>query len=263
MAYPLVLSLKYLLLPWTDSTACAVQMNTLRDLKMFYKYSNSSNPIYSIKQHLVQTKSMEMASRIIFLALVALASTSPAMASDPNQLGDSMRIQQDAQMVTVDDFFFSGLDKPGNTSNAVGSKVTPVSVAQIPGLNTLGISLVRIDYAPFGLNPPHTHPRATEVLVVLKGALLVGFVTSNPENKHHTKVLNKGDVFVFPQGLIHYQYNNWTTNSVAIAGLSSQNPGVITVGNAIFGSTPPISDDVLAKAFHVSKETVDAIRAKF
>ncbi|XP_042471947.1 putative germin-like protein 2-1 [Zingiber officinale] len=216
---------------------------------------------------------MEMASRIIFLALVALASTSPAMASDPNQLGDSCiptlaalvngLACKDAQMVTVDDFFFSGLDKPGNTSNAVGSKVTPVSVAQIPGLNTLGISLVRIDYAPFGLNPPHTHPRATEVLVVLKGALLVGFVTSNPENKHHTKVLNKGDVFVFPQGLIHYQYNNWTTNSVAIAGLSSQNPGVITVGNAIFGSTPPISDDVLAKAFHVSKETVDAIRAKF
>ncbi|KAG6519756.1 hypothetical protein ZIOFF_023264 [Zingiber officinale] len=250
-------------------------MNTLRDLKMFYKYSNSSNPIYSIKQHLVQTKSMEMASRIIFLALVALASTSPAMASDPNQLQDFCVADEnsaalvnglackDAQMVTVDDFFFSCLDKPGNTSNAVGSKVTPVSVAQIPGLNTLGISLVRIDYAPFGLNPPHTHPRATEVLVVLKGALLVGFVTSNPENNHHTKVLNKGDVFVFPQGLIHYQYNNWTANSVAIAGLSSQNPGVITVGNAIFGSTPPISDDVLAKAFHVSKETVDAIRAKF
>lgn len=53
---------------------------------------------------------------------------------------------KDAQMVAAGDFFFSGLDKPGNTWNAVGSKATPVSVAQIPGLSTLGISLVRIDY---------------------------------------------------------------------------------------------------------------------
>lgn len=170
---------------------------------------------------------------------------------------------KDSKKVTADDFFFTGLDKAGNTSNAVGSKVTPVNVVQIPGLNTHSISLVRIDYAPFGLNPPHTHPRATEVLVVLEGTILVGFVTSNPENKHYSKVLNKGDVFVFPQGLIHYQYNNWTANAVAIAGLSSQNPGVITVGNAVFGSTPPILDDVLAKAFQVSKEIVDKIQAEF
>lgn len=168
-----------------------------------------------------------------------------------------------SKKVTADDFFFSGLDVAGNTSNAVGSKVTPVNVVQIPGLNTFSISLVRIDYAPFGLNPPHTHPRATEVLVVLEGTILVGFVTSNPENKHYTKVLDKGDVFVFPQGLIHYQYNNWTTSAVAIAGLSSQNPGVVTVGNAVFGSTPPILDDVLAKAFQVSKETIDKIQAQF
>ncbi|XP_042375272.1 putative germin-like protein 2-1 [Zingiber officinale] len=215
-----------------------------------------------------------MASYIISVALIALASIT-AMASDPGQLQDFCVADEnstalvnglpckDSKRVTVDDFFFSGLDKAGNTSNAVGSKVTPVNVVQIPGLNTYGISLVRIDYAPFGLNPPHTHPRATEVLVVLEGTILVGFVTSNPENKHYTKVLNKGDVFVFPQGLIHYQYNNWTASAVAIAGLSSQNPGVITVANAVFGSTPPILDDVLAKAFQVSKETIDKIQAKF
>ncbi|KAI3993162.1 hypothetical protein MKX01_009905, partial [Papaver californicum] len=69
------------------------------------------------------------------------------------------------------DFFFAGLHVPGNTSNTQGSKVTPVSVAQIPGLNTFGISLVRIDYAPWGMNPPHTHPRATEILTVLEGTL--------------------------------------------------------------------------------------------
>lgn len=61
--------------------------------------------------------------------------------------------------------------------------VTPANVVQIPGLNTLGISLARVDNAPYGLNPPHIHPRATEILTVLEGTLYVGFVTSNPNNR--------------------------------------------------------------------------------
>ncbi|KAK2638101.1 hypothetical protein Ddye_025896, partial [Dipteronia dyeriana] len=100
-----------------------------------------------------------------------------------------------------------------------------VNADQILGLNTLDISLVRIDYAPHGdLNPPHTHPRATEILVVHEGTLYFGFVVSNPENKLFTKVLNKGDVFVFPVGLIHFKFNIGKTKAVAIAALSSQNP---------------------------------------
>ncbi|GJN21090.1 hypothetical protein PR202_gb08538 [Eleusine coracana subsp. coracana] len=51
--------------------------------------------------------------------------------------------------------------------------------------------------------------------------------------------------------------------AVALAALSSQNPGVITVANAVFGSEPSISDDVLAKAFQVDKNTIDRIQAQF
>ncbi|CAN0897026.1 Putative germin-like protein 2-2 [Linum grandiflorum] len=139
----------------------------------------------------------------------------------------------------------------------VGSRVTPVSVTQIPGLNTLGIALVRIDFAPWGINPPHTHSRATEILTVVEGSLEVGFVTSNPENRLISKVLKKDDVFVFSIGLIHFQRNVGYGNAVAIAGLSSQNPGVITIANHLFGSNPDISSDILAKAFQVDKNVVE------
>ena len=170
---------------------------------------------------------------------------------------------KDPKLATADDFFFSGLDKAGNTSNAVGSGVTPVNVEQIPGLNTLGISMVRIDYAPGGQNPPHTHPRATEILVVAKGTLYVGFVTSNPDNRLFTKVLKEGDVFVFPVGLIHFQVNIGKTNAIAAAALSSQNPGVITIANAVFGSNPPINPDILAKAFKLDKKVVEYLETQF
>ncbi|KAM0915667.1 hypothetical protein ACQ4PT_010677 [Festuca glaucescens] len=220
---------------------------------------------------------MASSSYILLTALLALAAWQ-AIASDPSPLQDfcvadnSSRVLvngfvcKDPKDVKAEDFFLAAkLDTPRDTKmNKVGSNVTLINVLRIPGLNTLGISLARIDYAPLGENPPHTHPRATEILTVLEGTLYVGFVTSNPENKFLSKVLNKGDVFVFPEGLIHFQFNpNPYKPAVAIAALSSQNPGAITIANAVFGSKPMISDDVLAKAFQVDKKTVDWLQAQF
>ncbi|KAJ9691254.1 hypothetical protein PVL29_013433 [Vitis rotundifolia] len=123
--------------------------------------------------------------------------------------------------------------------------------------------MARIDYAPKGINPPHTHPRASEILTVLDGSLEVGFVTSNPENLLITKVLQKGDVFVFPVNLIHFQRNVGQGNAIAIAALSSQNPGVITIANAVFGSKPDISADILSKAFQIDQNIIYQIQSKF
>ncbi|RWR81870.1 putative germin-like protein 2-1 [Cinnamomum micranthum f. kanehirae] len=216
-----------------------------------------------------------MAARILLLVLLSFTTTL-IHAYDPSPLQDicvadlkspvfvNGRVCKDPKLAKADDFFFEGLDKPGNTSNNVGSKVTPVFVDQIAGLNTLGISLARIDFAPYGENPPHTHPRATEILTVIEGRLYVGFVLSNQNNNSLiTKVLNKGDVFVFPIGLIHFQANIGHTPAVAIAALNSQNPGVITIANSIFGSNPPISDKILAKAFQLDNKVIDYLQAQF
>uniref|UniRef100_A0A7N2KXN3 Germin-like protein n=1 Tax=Quercus lobata TaxID=97700 RepID=A0A7N2KXN3_QUELO len=144
----------------------------------------------------------------------------------------------------------------------LGSNVTLVNMDMFPGLNTLGIVLARVDHAPYGLNPPHIHPRATELLIVIEGTLLVGFVTSNPDNRLFTKVLNKGDIFVFPMGLIHFQFNIEETNSVAFSSLDSQKPGLITIANATFGSNPPINPYVLAKAFQLDKSVINYLQQK-
>ncbi|GMH18970.1 hypothetical protein Nepgr_020811 [Nepenthes gracilis] len=211
--------------------------------------------------------------------LLAMAST-VAFATDPTQLQDfcvgvnnpvegvfvnGLFCLNPAQ-VTAEHFLFKGLNIAGNTNNKQGSNVTLVNAAKLPGLNTLGISIARIDFAPYGLNPPHTHPRATEILTVIEGTLYVGFVTSNSANGTNqlfAKVLNQGDVFVFPQGLIHFQLNIGKTPAVSISGLSSQNPGVITVANAVFGATPPISIDVLTKAFQVDNWVIRYIEGQF
>ncbi|KAI9112417.1 hypothetical protein K1719_016614 [Acacia pycnantha] len=98
----------------------------------------------------------------------------------------------------------------------------------------------------------------------LSRTLLVGFVGSNQnQNRLFTKVLNKGDVFMFPIGLIHFQQNVGYGNAVAFAGLSSQNAGVIPIAKSVFGSDPPISPEVLQKAFQVDQKIIDLLQKPF
>ncbi|KAJ1253866.1 hypothetical protein BS78_03G124800 [Paspalum vaginatum] len=202
---------------------------------------------------------------------VALALPAPAVAGDPDMLQDVCVADKASPIklngfpckasITADDFFFPGLRNPGNTNNPAGSAVTAANVDSFPGLNTLGVSMARIDYAPGGQNPPHTHPRATEIIFVLEGTLEVGFITT--ANKLFAKTITKGDVFVFPRGLVHFQQNRGYCPASVIAGFNSQLQGTQAIATTLFGATPPIDSDILAKAFRVSNWEVDAIKAKF
>ncbi|KAH9541244.1 hypothetical protein CY35_14G051400 [Sphagnum magellanicum] len=164
-----------------------------------------------------------------------------------------------AAAVTANDFVFHGLATSGNTNNAAGSAVTPAFAPQFPGLNTLGISMARLDFAQGGLVPPHTHPRASEILFVVEGSLLVGFVST--DNKLFAVTVSAGDVFVFPRGLLHFELNVCKGKATAIAALNCQNPGVQAQAAALFGSG--ISDVVLEKAFGLSENAVEHIKTKF
>ncbi|EOA39124.1 hypothetical protein CARUB_v10011937mg [Capsella rubella] len=168
---------------------------------------------------------------------------------------------KDAALVTSLDFFSQGLAVAGLTNNTFGSLVRGANVMTIPGLNTLGVSLSRIDYAPGGLNPPHMHPRATEIVFVLKGTLDVGFLTTT--NRLISQSLKKGDVFAFPKGLVHFQKNSGRTSASVIAAFNSQLPGTQSLGATLFGSTPPVPDNILSQAFQTSPKTVKYIKTMF
>ncbi|XP_028113762.1 germin-like protein 8-12 isoform X2 [Camellia sinensis] len=130
-----------------------------------------------------------MEIKSLLLTLVALISFCSVVHSfEPNPLQDfcvadtdsSVRVNgfvcRNPMLAQASDFSLMGLNLPGNTLNPLGSAITPATVAQIPGLNTLGVSMVRIGYAPWGLKPPHIHPCATEIFTILKGTLEDSFI---------------------------------------------------------------------------------------
>ncbi|TYI94354.1 hypothetical protein E1A91_D02G197500v1 [Gossypium mustelinum] len=157
-------------------------------------------------------------------------------------------------------FTTSALAKPGDTkANQFGFSVTLTTLANLPGINTMGLTMARVDIAANGLVPPHSHPRASEVTICLQGVILVGFVDTS--NRLFTQKLEPGDSFVFPRGLIHFLYNMEPKKpALAISGLSSQNPGAQIASRAAFVSNPPIPEVVLEKAFQISPQDVAKIR---
>ncbi|KAF7850405.1 hypothetical protein BT93_L5538 [Corymbia citriodora subsp. variegata] len=206
--------------------------------------------------------------------LVVLALILSHARTDPDPLQDycvaDMRNQHpysfngapciDPDSVCISHFTTSALSKPGNAkANHFGFNVTLTNIANLPGLNTMGLTMARIDIAGDGLVPLHSHPRASEVTICLKGVIGVGFVDTS--NRLFTQILRPGESFVFPKGLIHYLYNSDPKNSaLAISGLSSQNPGAQIASIAAFMSKPEIPDEVLGKAFQITGQDIAKIR---
>jgi len=214
---------------------------------------------------------MKLVDLLLLVALALLLSTT-AFSSDPDYLQDLCVADlasgvsvngftcKPASKVNASDFFSNILAKPGATNNTYGSLVTGANVQKVPGLNTLGVSLSRIDYAPDGLNPPHTHPRATEVVFVLEGELDVGFITT--ANVLISKTIAKGEIFVFPKGLVHFQKNNGKVPAAVLSAFNSQLPGTQSIATTLFASTPTVPDHVLTKTFQVGTKQIEKIKSR-
>ncbi|KAK9948083.1 hypothetical protein M0R45_003671 [Rubus argutus] len=64
-----------------------------------------------------------------------------------------------------------------------------------------------------------------------------GFFSS--ENKVYLKTLKKGDIMVFPQGLLQFQVNGGDTPALEFVSFSSDSPGLQILPNALFLNNLP------------------------
>ncbi|XP_059068405.1 germin-like protein 9-3 [Cryptomeria japonica] len=112
-------------------------------------------------------------------------------------------------------------------------KVTKAVVAVFPALNGLGMSMAVLQFPVGKLNPPHTHPRTSELLFLVDGALLVGVMDTT--GKLFTQTLISRDLFVFPKGLLHYQLNTDAAfEALAVSTFGRANAGTVSVPSTLF-----------------------------
>ncbi|KAG6552939.1 hypothetical protein Mapa_005472 [Marchantia paleacea] len=164
--------------------------------------------------------------------------------------------------VTTEDFAFAGLAEAANlTGNPFNAQATFGFDHNWPALNTLGLSLVRLDMNPGGVIVPHTHHTATEIIFVLEGEIYTGFVANsdNPTgpNKLFAKVVKKGEAFIFPRGLLHFQLNRGSVPAVSINFLNSQNPGIQLMPMSLFGAG--IDKQLLMNSFFLEEAVISKL----
>ncbi|XP_048568049.1 germin-like protein 1-2 [Triticum urartu] len=209
----------------------------------------------------------------VLLLAVALAAA-PAVLSDPPPLQDFCVADLKAatavdgfpckapSTVEDDDFFSDAMvAAPRTDTNPFGVNSTRATVSVFPGLNTLGLSITRTDLAVGGLNPPHSHPRGSELVLVLKGEVMVGFTSAT--NRLFTKVVKENELYVVPRGLQHYQLNVGTGDAVFMAMFDAQSPGLVTPTLALFATEPAMPMEVLTKTFLMGEDDVTAMKSKF
>ncbi|KAJ1401063.1 RmlC-like cupin domain superfamily [Sesbania bispinosa] len=159
--------------------------------------------------------------------------------------------------VTADDFVFHGF-VAGNTTNSFNAALTSAFVTDFPGVNGLGISAARLDIAKGGSIPMHTHPGATELLIMVKGEITAGFMTPTAL---YSKTLKPGDLMVFPQGMLHFQVNSGKGKATAFLAFSSANPGAQLLDLLLFGNA--LSSDTVAQTTFLDVAQVKKLKARF
>ncbi|KAL5070720.1 hypothetical protein RYX36_021607 [Vicia faba] len=204
-----------------------------------------------------------MINNKVSILLVLIFFIISASCSDPDPVLDyciakPQETCKNSSTATIEDFTFSGIKLPGNFKDT-GFSSLGVNSNVFPGLNTLGVSFVRADFDIGGVNVPHFHPRATEVAVVLEGRIYSGFVDT--KNKIFAKVLEKGEVMVFPRGLVHFQMNVGDVPATIFGSFDSQNPGLMRIPNVVFGSE--IKDELLEKAFGLNSKELSKLKKRF
>lgn len=149
---------------------------------------------------------------------------------------------------------------------AKGGATKAADIDSFPILTGLGISTTLGFLEPCGINTPHVHPRATEFLVLAEGSnLKFGYILENGlvapgQNPEIAGVLNKFEGTVFPQGSIHFQFNDNCEKAVFMAALNDENPGTNTVAQGFFNLNAGVVNATLGFPKEINGQNIEVFR---
>ncbi|KAI0774249.1 RmlC-like cupin domain-containing protein [Fomes fomentarius] len=181
-----------------------------------------------------------MRASTLILPLVASAGASAAALSNAEKVAALRAAPQQTDRVNIlsedQDFVFDFLK--ANFTNPAGTAVG-AAVGNFPALVNNGIAMTVAFLGPCGMNTPHTHPRATEMLYLVNGSITTGMIPENT-SRFVFNQLQAGQAQVFLKGSIHYQQNELCDPVMFVAALNNEDPGVESIAQRYFGLPPDV-----------------------
>ncbi|KAL8953991.1 MAG: hypothetical protein Q9222_000201 [Ikaeria aurantiellina] len=184
-------------------------------------------------------------------ATASSASVSPAdtsIANDPVIIGElflAAKASDRINMIQQDASFKFDFASPPDKSETkgLGGHTVRADRESFPPLIGTGVSMTVGFLGPCGFNTPHTHPRSSEINIVVQGTLQTEFALENGAKTVHN-TLGKHQMTVFPQGALHTEFNPNCDDAVFVAGFASEDPGVQQAAQTFFS----LDQDVIEAA---------------
>ena len=207
---------------------------------------------------------MHFSTAVLCAQLTTLALTAPAPLSDsttlpPVSYPDSIAGNTDLiskltlaptakdriNLIPTDSDWVYDFNNPPQTAVTTGKGGHTVRADRdaFPALVGTGVSMTLGFLGPCGFNTPHTHPRSSEINVVVKGSLVAQFTLENGAHSISNR-LGTNQMTVFPQGAVHTEFNPECEDALFVAGFASEDPGVQQSAQTFFG----LNDDIVTAA---------------
>lgn len=155
---------------------------------------------------------------------------------------------------------------PPVQNQTAGGAAVAANIDSFPILTGLGISTTLGFLQPCGINTPHVHPRATEFLTVVQGKdVKFGYVLENGlvSGKNNPEVAGTLGLFegtVFPQGSIHFQFNDNCDQAVFVAGLNSEDPGTNQIAQGFFNLNAGVVNATLGFPKEINGQNIEQFK---
>ncbi|CAN0900493.1 Germin-like protein 9-3 [Linum grandiflorum] len=208
-----------------------------------------------IEFQLLELQLMAPLLKLLCILMAAFFMSEMVVASDPDILSDFI-LPDNVTEVDSSFFTYTGARAILESDPPSSFTVTEVSMAEFPALNGQGVSFAVLQLPAGSTYPPHNHPRAAEILLVIRGCVEVGLVIGN--KCLYNQRLSVGDMFVFPKGLVHFAFNGGDGVATALAAFGSASPGTVMLPDSLFASN--IDDAILASSFNTNVTIIQAIK---
>lgn len=142
----------------------------------------------------------------------------------------------------------------GNGGFSVGAQAT-----SFPALigNGLAMTVAYVDAC--GMNTPHVHNRATEMLIATQGRFATNFVQENGIDAR-SNVIDTYQAALFPQGAIHAEYNPDCEQAIFVAAFSEADPGVSQIAQNFYALESNVLSAVLGGVQSIAGSDLESFR---
>jgi oxalate decarboxylase/phosphoglucose isomerase-like protein (cupin superfamily) len=133
---------------------------------------------------------------------------------------------------------------PQLTNMDLAGRIVRSSQLTFPALVGQSAAMTMGFLGPCGFNTPHTHPRSSELNLVIEGTVYTQLMTEN-NARVVTNKLERYQMTVFPKGALHTEFNPTCENATFVASFSDSDPGTQQAAQTLFS----LSEDLVSATF--------------